>query len=65
MIAEEENHFWTDCEKRYFSVKLSKDTFEWVNLNEIEHSNFTTSNTKICLYVFCFSAKSSAVKTYI
>ena len=39
-IAEQENNFWKDCEKRHFSIKLLKDTFERVNLNEIEHSIF-------------------------
>ena len=34
-IAVRENKFWKDCEKRYFSVK---NTFDWMNLNEIERS---------------------------
>ena len=29
MIAEQENNFWKDCEKRYSSIKVLKDkTFE-------------------------------------
>ena len=36
MIAEQEDNFWKDCEKR----KVIKDTFELKNLNEIEHSKF-------------------------
>ena len=28
MIAEQENNFWKDCEKRYSSVKSLMDTFE-------------------------------------
>ena len=27
-IAVRENKFWKDCEKRYFSTKLLKNTFE-------------------------------------
>ena len=38
MIAEQENKFWKDCEKGYSSIQLMKKTFEWINLNEIEHS---------------------------
>ena len=38
MIAEQENNFLKDCEKRYSSIKLMKDAFEWMNLNEIEQS---------------------------
>ena len=38
MIVEQENSFWKDCEKRYSSIKLLKDAFEWMKLNEIEHS---------------------------
>ena len=29
--ANENNNFWKDCEKRYSSIKLLKDTFEWMN----------------------------------
>ena len=28
LIAEQENHFWKDCDKRYSSIKLLKDVFE-------------------------------------
>ena len=28
MIAEQENNFWKDCEKRYSFIKLLKDTFK-------------------------------------
>ena len=27
-------------EKRYFSIKLWKEVFEWMNLNEIEHHEY-------------------------
>ena len=37
-IAVRENKFWKDCEKRYFPTKLLKNTFDLMNLNEIEHS---------------------------
>ena len=38
MIVEQEINFRTDCEKRYSSNKLFLDTFEKMNLNEIELS---------------------------
>ena len=38
MIAEQESNFWNDCDKRHFSTKLLKNTFQWMNLNEIEIS---------------------------
>ena len=37
-IAARENKFRKDWEKRYFSTKLLKNTFDCMNLNEIEHS---------------------------
>ena len=37
-IPARENKSWKDCEKRYFSTKLLKNTFDSMNLNEIEHS---------------------------
>ena len=49
-IAVRENKFWKDCEKRYFSTKLLRNTFDWMNLNEIEHSKrYKTLNTKVLL----------------
>ena len=39
MIAEQEHNFCKNCEKYYSSIKLLKDTFDLMNLNEIEHSN--------------------------
>ena len=38
MIAEQQNNFWKNCEKGYSSIKLLKDTFKLMNLNEIEYS---------------------------
>ena len=57
--SRQENNFWKDCEKIFPSMKLLKDTFELIDLNEINHSKRTAKNTKIYLYIFCFSAKSS------
>ena len=28
MIEEQETNFWKDCQKRYSSIKMLKDTFE-------------------------------------
>ena len=38
MPAEQEAYSWKDCEKRYSFLKLLKNEFERMNLNEIEHS---------------------------
>ena len=38
MIAKQENNFWKDCKKRLTSIKLLRDSFELMNLNETEHS---------------------------
>ena len=64
MIAEQDDNFWKDCGKCFSPIKLMKDAFEWMSLKEIEHSKSlakhrTPKNTKIYLYTFCFSAKSS------
>ena len=60
MTAEQENNFWKDCGKRYSSIKLLKDIFEWMNLNEIWNiQSVNISIAKTYLYIFCFSAKSS------
>ena len=66
MIAEQENNFWKECEKRYSSIKLLKDTFAWMNLNEIEDSKFKASEhrtpkmpTFICIYPVLVATPSS------
>ena len=38
MIAEQEDNFWKDYKKCYSYIKLLTDIFEWMKLNEMEHS---------------------------
>ena len=48
-IAEQENNFWKDCEKRYSLIKLLKDTSKRMNLDE---TCVKTLNGKIYLYIY-------------
>ena len=60
MIAEKETNCWIDCEKCYSSIKLLKDTFEWMNSNETENSkrwNIKQQKHQNLCYILCFSAK--------
>ena len=50
MIAEQQNNFWKDFDKRYSSIKLVIDTFDWMNLTEwiwmkLNIQSVKTSNT--------------------
>ena len=64
MIAEQESNFCKACDKRHYSTKLLKNTFEWMNLNEIKHSkrkniDYQITPKFICQRIFCFATKSS------